>query len=402
MSRLLLVAPTIDGTDVGEAWVAYNWAIRLSQRHDTTVLTYSKRGAVSAHEQLPNARVVEWREPPGLGRHAERFNSLLKPGYLAFHLRARRWITQALEAGEKFDVAHQVTPVAMRYPSPLSTYEIPYIIGPVGGGLASPPAFVADESSNPWYMRLRSIDGWRLRHDPSLRLTYEAAACVLGIAPYVQQSLSHVSIRRLEIMSETAVTALPAVVDRTGRQGQPVRLLHVGRLIRTKGVRDVISAMAHLDDLDVTLDVVGDGPDRTSCETAVDELRLPARITFHGRRDRSKIDEFYRRADIFVFPSYREPGGNVQFEAMSFGLPLIVSDRGGPAAAVDSRSALLVHPDTPTSYGLQIASAIRQLAIDPGLRATMGAAARDRVAAVGTWEGKLNMIDRLYDEVSRK
>ena len=56
------------------------------------------------------------------------------------------------------------------------------------------------------------------------------------------------------------------------------------------------------------------------------------------------IDDFYRAADVFVFPSYREPGGNVVFEAMSFGLPLVVGDRGGPGSAVDERSGIRVPP----------------------------------------------------------
>ena len=44
---------------------------------------------------------------------------MLKPGYVPFYFRARRWIRQALARGERFDLAHQPVPVAMRYPSPV-------------------------------------------------------------------------------------------------------------------------------------------------------------------------------------------------------------------------------------------------------------------------------------------
>ena len=131
MAQVLLIAPTCDGDDVGEAWVAFQWASRLARRHDVTVLTYHKRGKRTAAEQLPGVRVIEWIEPPLLGR-AERLNSLLKPGYLPFYWRARRWIRAALAAGEHFDVAHQVSPVAMRYPSPAIGLGIPVVIGPTG------------------------------------------------------------------------------------------------------------------------------------------------------------------------------------------------------------------------------------------------------------------------------
>src|SRR5687768_14095831 len=83
MPRVLLVAPTIDGTDIGEAWVAYQWATNLAAGHDLTVLTYRKRDRPPAADQLSGVRVIEWLEPPIVGR-TERLNSLLKPAYFPF------------------------------------------------------------------------------------------------------------------------------------------------------------------------------------------------------------------------------------------------------------------------------------------------------------------------------
>ena len=266
MAKILLVAPTIDGTDVGEAWVAYQWASRLSVRHDLTVLTYAKVGAPSARAQLPDAEVVEWREPPVLHR-MERFNSILKPGYPVFAVRARRWLRDAAASGRHFDVAHQVAPVAMRYPSPLAGSGIPYLMGPLGGSLPSPVGFAQEEGTAPWYMKLRALDALRFRHDPVLRRSYCGAAIVIGIAPYVEELLRDVPIRRFEVLSETGLTDLPPHVDRQSRSG-PTRLLYVGRLVRTKGARDAIRALAHLRDLDVHLDVVGSGPDGEACQRA--------------------------------------------------------------------------------------------------------------------------------------
>ena len=397
MVSLLLVAPTVDSEDVGEAWVAYQWAAGLSRRHDITLLTYTKRGVRPASEQLPGVRVIEWAEPPLVGR-AERLNSLMKPAYLPFFARARHWVSKAQREGQCFELAHQVVPVGMRYPTPLLGSGLPYVIGPVGGGLLSPPAFVADEGSAPWYTNLRGVDRWRLHHDPLLRRTFEEAVCVLGIAPYVSESLDGLAVQRFEILAETGVVDLPGIVERKERPGEPLRLLHVGRLVRTKGARDAIAALGHLADADVVLDIVGDGPDRPECEALARALGLGGRVVFHGRLPRANIDDFYRRADVFVFPSYREPGGNVQFEAMAYGLPLIVSDRGGPAAAVDEDCALTVHPTTPEQYAVAIADAIRRLQ-DPRLRRRLGAGARARVERVGLWESKLDRVDALYREL---
>jgi glycosyltransferase involved in cell wall biosynthesis len=395
--KLLIIAPTCDGQDVGEAWVAYQWVRRLAARNDVTLLTYHKRGKIPASEQLQGMRVIEWPEPAFWGR-AERLNSMLKPGYISFYRKARQWIRDAIGRGERFDLAHQLVPVAMRYPSPVAGLGIPYLIGPVGGSLDTPAGFDEDRETAPWYVGLRRLDKLRIRLDPFLRETYEDASCIIGIAPYVGDFLKQLSIRRLELLSETGLESLPQPIDRSNRTG-PVRLLFVGRLVRTKGVRDAIRAMAHLGDLPVRLDVVGDGFDRAKCESLVSELGLSDKVTLHGRKSRNNVEGFYRAADIFVFPSYREPGGNVVFEAMGWGLPLIVSDLGGPGAAVDESSGIRIHPVDPKHYAQEIANAIRRLVTDRDLRLSLGNGARVRVAETALWDQKVEKIGKLYEEI---
>jgi glycosyltransferase involved in cell wall biosynthesis len=398
--KILVVAPTIDSSDVGEAWVAYQWAEHLSRRHDVTVLTYRKQGAPPIAPQLPRARVVEWTEPSLFGR-LERFNSLLKPGYFVFFSRARRWLRDALAAGEAFELAHQVVPVAMRYPSPMVGGPVPYLIGPVGGSLDSPPAF-RDQETGPWYQRLRRLDGWRMHHDRWLRATYEDAACVLGIADYVRDWLKDLRVRRIEVLSETALTATPEVAQRPQvsiSQERPLRLLFVGRVIRTKGVRDLVAAMARLKDLPVVADIVGDGFDLAECRALAEREDVTAGVRFHGRRSRPEVEQFYEQADVFVFPSYREPGGNVVFEAMGHWLPLIVCDRGGPSAAVDVECAISLPATSPEQLAQGLADAIRVLAADPERRRLMGVAARARLEAVGLWEPKLDRVDAIYASI---
>src|SRR5665647_2406594 len=369
MVKLLLVAPTINGSDIGEAWVAYQWAVHLSERFDVTVLTYRKRGAPPIAPQVPSARVIEFLEPPLVGR-AERLNSLLKPGYFVFYARARAWLRQAQRRGERFDLGHQVVPVAMRYPSPLIGAGFPFLIGPVGGSLESPPGFVVSETG-PWYLKLRALDRWRLRHDPALRRTYESADCVLAIADYVNDSLRGLRIKRVEVMSETGLVELPAADD-------------------------LVAAMGLLKGQPVVADIVGDGFDLPDCTKLAQDLGVTDTVTFHGQQGRPEVHEAYRKADVFVFPSYREPGGNVVFEAMGHGLPLIVCDRGGPSAAVNDACAIRLRAENPQQLASDLAEAISDLVADPARRQAMGQAARERLAEVGLWPAKIDRISALY------
>ncbi|GAB3772289.1 glycosyltransferase involved in cell wall biosynthesis [Nocardioides ginsengisegetis] len=400
MAKLLLLAPDCDGTDVGEAWVTMQWVRRVAARHDVTVLVQRKRDRASVLPQLPGVRVVEWVQPPLLGRF-ERLNSLLKPGYVAYYVRAARWLRAAGRRGERFDLAHQLSPVAMRYPSPLAGGGTPYLLGPVGGSLASPPAFHDEEGGMPWFSGLRALDGLRLRRDPLLRRSFASAACVIGIADYVREMLDGVPVRRFEQMSDTGVDALPPAVDRSGRPG-PLRLLFVGRVIRTKGVRDAVRALALADDrehVDAVLDVVGEGYDRVECERLAQSLGVGDRVTFHGRVPHEEVGGFYERADVFLFPSYREPGGIVVAEAMAWGLPVVACNAGGPASTLDDSTGIRVDARSPDQYAEDLAGAVARLARDPGLRARLGAAARARVEETALWDRKVDWLDGLYREL---
>ena len=397
-TRLLLIAPTCDGGDVGEAWVAFQWVKELSSAFDVTLLCSYKLGHTPMSRQVRGVRVVEWAEPVGVDRF-ERLNSLLQPGYLPFYVRARRWIRAQQRAGERFDIAHQVIPVAMRYPSPAAGLGLPLVLGPVGGSLESPSGFTGEEGATPWWQRLRQLDAWRIRHDRLLRRTYESADCVIGIADYVADFLSDLRIQRLEIMSETAVHGVQPPVDRSQREGT-TRLLHVGRTVRTKGLRDVIRSLAKLRDLDIHLDVVGDGNDREACEELAAALGVEGVVTFHGKLPRAEVDGFYERADIFVFPSYREPGGNVSLEAMSFGLPVVVCRRGGPGASVDDSCAIRLDAVSPDQLAADCAAAVRTLVTDRELRLRMGAAGREHVAQHHLWSHRVARLNTLYGEIA--
>ena len=215
---------------------------------------------------------------------------------------------------------------------------------------------------------------------------------------YVRAFLAGIVLQRYEEMSETGLEHLPAIVDRANREGE-IRFLFVGRIIRTKGARDVIRALAIARELPAILDIVGDGFDRTACENLVTQLGLHDRIRFHGWLPRDEVKRFYESADVFVFPSYREPGGNVMFEAMGYGLPLIVADVGGPGVAVDEKSGIRLHPTSPDQYAHSIAAAMRRLATDHSLRLSLGVGARRRVCEIGLWDGKVRNLEGLFREI---
>ena len=395
--KVVVIAPGCDGTDVGEAWSSFQWVRQLSKLYDITVLTYRKRNRSSLVGQLPDIEVIEWKDLPLVHRW-ERFNSGFKPGILTFNWKALRWLRKEIVQGRQIDLIHQITPIALRYPSVGYRLGLPYIIGPLAGSLSTPAKFEEEMSGETWYLRLRQSDAFRIKFDPFLRRTFERADVVIGVAPYVRDILGPLELKRFEVLCETAVTELPKL-NATRENPDICRLLYVGRITRMKGVRDAIRALAQLTRSEqVTLDIVGDGDDRGPCEREAHKLGVDHKVVFHGKVPRADVDDFYRNADVFLFPSMREPSGNVVLEAMSFGLPLIVADRGGPGFVVDNSFGIRVPVTSPNEFAKRLGTAIITLVSDPALRKKMGDMARERVATEHVWGEKSKVMSRIYED----
>ena len=125
-------------------------------------------------------------------------------------------------------------------------------------------------------------------------------------------------------------------------------------------------------------------------------------MTLHGWRSKAEVAAFYEQADVFVFPSYREAGGNVALEAMGYSLPLVVVDRGGPGSATSAECAFKLKAENPQGLAEEIAAAVKRLASDRALRLRMGQASRQHVAQTALWSAKLDRIDRIYEEVRQQ
>ena len=151
-----------------------------------------------------------------------------------------------------------------------------------------------------------------------------------------------------------------------------VRLLYVGRISREKDLDVLANAYRRLreEGLSVQLFVVGHGPySQALSETLPDAV-------FTGYLTGLELATAYASADVFAFPSTTDTFGNVIIEAQASGVPVVVSDSGGPKELVDDKTNGLV---TKSHDVEDFTRAIRALIVDPALRERMGGCARQSV-----------------------
>lgn len=112
---------------------------------------------------------------------------------------------------------------------------------------------------------------------------------------------------------------------------ETLRLIFVGGLREQKGVDLLLHAVSEACRLDVklTVDLIGDGPDRRKLQDLAESLQLGEITCFHGVLSSEEVAEHIRRSHVLVLPSRWEGMANVALEAMAAGRPVIASRCGG-------------------------------------------------------------------------
>ncbi|MGM0410162.1 MAG: glycosyltransferase family 4 protein [Bacillota bacterium] len=108
-------------------------------------------------------------------------------------------------------------------------------------------------------------------------------------------------------------------------------IFYVGRLVREKGIENLLEAfsIALRDDFNLKLVIAGKGPYENKLKEMAYKLNISDKVIFTGFISDEIRNKLYKIADLAVFPSTYEPFGIVALEAMAAKTPLISSNAGG-------------------------------------------------------------------------
>lgn len=159
------------------------------------------------------------------------------------------------------------------------------------------------------------------------------------------------------------------IVPVSERENNAVRCIAVGNLTEPKNYSMLIDVYSKMKESGMYLPhciIVGDGPLRQKLERAVEENDLETHIELLGYRD--DVPDLLSRSDIFIMTSAWEGLSIALIEAVSAGLPAVVTDVGSNHLLVhDNRNGFLIEPQSSERF----ARRLNQLVIDAELREKM-------------------------------
>jgi glycosyltransferase involved in cell wall biosynthesis len=180
----------------------------------------------------------------------------------------------------------------------------------------------------------------------------------------------------------------PALRERWRVCDRRPAILYAGRVSREKGLDllEPLVASLHHERIAHRLIIVGDGPMSGELKE-----RCPDSV-FTGRLSHDDVAVAMASADILVFPSETDTAGNVVLEAQASGLPVVVTDAGGPREnIVHGTTGYVCRSADAADFSRRVAELLRE----PGRRADMSTAAR-HFAEARTWPSTLLPVYTLY------
>ncbi|MFC7402918.1 glycosyltransferase [Citricoccus sp. GCM10030269] len=242
-----------------------------------------------------------------------------------------------------------------------------------------------------WFRDIVSKNSWR----DMGRLMSKTAAVTTPTALAAKTMMEHAGLDDVLPISNgidsAAYERAPGEV--VERAEYPV-VLFVGRLAVEKNVDVLIRALQLLDPaLNVHLEIVGDGEQRTPLRELVDELGLQDRVHFLGHVSEADLHRAYLRAEVFCQPGTAELQSLVSLEAMSASRPVVLADALAlPHLVTDGDNGYLFTPNDPQDLADKLTAV---LTASDEERARMGRASHDR-AVQHSQDKTIGLFEKLY------
>jgi glycosyltransferase involved in cell wall biosynthesis len=321
--------------------------------------------------------------------------ALSYPFSLIFEWKAWWRLRPRIMAGD-FDVVLRLLPVVPTLPSPFAFFlrrgPIPFVIGPINGGLPWPTGFSQAEKQKEWITGLRDL----YRFLPFARSTYRYAKAIIAGSSQTYAEFAAYREKLFFVPENGLSRSLLDSASHRGLSQGPLELIYVGRLVPYKACDLAIRAASSLLQKGLAkLTIVGDGPEREGLEHLVKSLGVEKVVAFSGWLNHSEAMQCLKKSDILVFPSIREFGGGVVFEALALGAVPVVADFGGPGDIVNSKVGYKITLTNEQDMIAQIEKFLTSLAGDRSLLVKLQKQGMQYAQESLSWDGKARIVTEI-------
>ncbi|MGE0030819.1 MAG: glycosyltransferase [Steroidobacteraceae bacterium] len=201
------------------------------------------------------------------------------------------------------------------------------------------------------------------------------------------------------LLAPNAIPCAPLPTPRTPATSLALRLVYIGRLVREKGVQDLLQALAAMkrDASPPQLVIAGGGPEEPRLRRLAAELGLDGAVTFAGPVTGADKTRLLRESDLFVLPSYAEGLPYAVLESMAAGTAVVVT----PVGAIPDLVTEGIHGAyIPARDPAAIARVLGSLAADRERLARMGCAANARVRETCSIDRLAGRLAEVYGGLS--
>ena len=316
----------------------------------------------------------------------------------------KRLIRKLKDEG-KVDLIHQPIPVSPRAPSRIYGLGVPVVIGPMNGNMDYPEGY--EDYENRVARMLIPLGRMMARFVNVLIPGKRRADALLVANDRTRDGLPISDHSKVITLVENGVDlSIWTAPEATHANTEPgaLALVYMGRMVDWKALDVTLKAVSlcRAQGIDVSLELLGDGPERPGLEKKVEALGITEHVRFLGFRTQDECAMVLAKADALLLNSLYECGGAVVLEAMSLGKPVIASDWGGPADYLDPSCGILVHPSPRADFSDRLSEAITSLANDPERRYSMGEAGKHKIEREFDWDKKVDRILEIYQNVLAK
>ena len=381
MLRILILARDSNPDGTHAHLIGYSHAEALARLHTVTLVIHRDNEKSVRRRQGP-FHAIEVVSLPWLDRiHAWCFRWIFRNNYfsqaltafnyffyLAFEWRAWQQ-TRARIFASDFDLVLRLLPVSSVVSSPFAFFlrrgPIPFVIGPLNGGLPWPTGFRQADEQKEWVSNLRNC----YRFLPFARSTYRNAAAIIAGSSQTYSEFATYREKLFFVPGENGInpSLYPSDLRNSPRNGK-LELIFVGGLFPVKAVDLALRGAAPLLQMGrARFIIVGDGSERGKLEQLARSLGIDKVVSFCGWLHHSEVIKRLAAADVLVFPSVRDFGGAVVFEALAMGAVPVVADFGGPGDIVHPEVGFKVPLTNEEDVVFQLERILAKLARDRGL-----------------------------------